>query len=181
LLGEVLSSALEGARGRDHAARPVSVGTAALRAGSQQWNAPGADMTPSKAPASAEQAQARAERFHALYREHFDFVFRNLRRLGVPAASVDDALQDVFVVVLRRLDGFREGTHPKAWLFAIALRVAGNYRRARRAGAGPRPSSRPIGSPARSSGPSISSRAAKPRTCCMRFSTRSTMTSARCS
>ena len=57
-------------------------------------------------------------------------MFRNLRRLGIAPASVDDALQDVFVVVLRRLDGFREGTHPKAWLFAIALRVAGNYRRA---------------------------------------------------
>ena len=75
-------------------------------------------------------APARAERFHALYCEHFDFVFRNLRRLGVASAAVDDALQDVFVVALRRLDGYRDGTHPRAWLFAIALRVAGNYRRA---------------------------------------------------
>jgi RNA polymerase sigma-70 factor (ECF subfamily) len=65
-----------------------------------------------------------------LYREHFDFVFRNLRRLGVAEASVDDALQDVFLVVLRRIDGFEAGTHAKAWLFAIAMRVAGNYRRA---------------------------------------------------
>ena len=41
-----------------------------------------------------------------------------------------NALQDVFVVALRRLDDFRDGTHPRAWLFAIALRVAGNFRRA---------------------------------------------------
>jgi RNA polymerase sigma-70 factor (ECF subfamily) len=74
--------------------------------------------------------QVQRERFDALYREHFDFVFRNLRRLGVPEATVDDALQDVFLVVLRRIDGFQAGTHAKAWLFAIALRVAGNYRRA---------------------------------------------------
>ncbi|MFI5307479.1 MAG: RNA polymerase sigma factor [Polyangiales bacterium] len=70
-----------------------------------------------------------AKRFHALYRQHFDFVFRNVRRLGVPDAQVDDAVQDVFLVVLRQLHKFTEGTHSKAWLFAIALRVARNYRR----------------------------------------------------
>ncbi|HKP64568.1 MAG TPA: sigma-70 family RNA polymerase sigma factor [Polyangiales bacterium] len=71
------------------------------------------------------------ERFHALYREHFDFVFRNLRRLGVPEPAVEDALQDVYLVVLRRIEEF-QGTHVKAWLFAILLRVAGNYRRSQR-------------------------------------------------
>ncbi len=79
-----------------------------------------------------ELTSAERERFHALYREQFDFVFRNLRRLGVPGAAVDDALQDVYLVALRRIGDFREGTHPRAWLFAIAMRVAGNYRRAQR-------------------------------------------------
>lgn len=68
-------------------------------------------------------------RFHALYCEHFDFVFRNLRRLGVAPASTDDALQDVYLVVLRRLADLQDDTHVKAWLFAILLRVAGNHRR----------------------------------------------------
>lgn len=68
-------------------------------------------------------------RFHALYREHFDFVFRNLRRLGVPAASTDDALQEVYLVVLRRLRALEHDSHVKAWLFAIILRVASNQRR----------------------------------------------------
>jgi RNA polymerase sigma-70 factor (ECF subfamily) len=71
----------------------------------------------------------RGERFHALYRAHFDFVFRNLRRLGVPSAQIDDALQDVFLVALKHIDKYADGTHGKAWLFAIALRVARNYRR----------------------------------------------------
>jgi RNA polymerase sigma-70 factor (ECF subfamily) len=70
-----------------------------------------------------------SERFHVLYREHFDFVFRNLRRLGVPSAQLDDALQDVFLVALRHIDKYEDGSHGKAWLFAIALRVARNYRR----------------------------------------------------
>src|SRR5262245_30718822 len=50
------------------------------------------------------------EQFGALYREHFDFVFRNLRRLGVPSEATDDALQEVFCVVLRRIDDYRPGT-----------------------------------------------------------------------
>ncbi len=72
------------------------------------------------------------ELFDALYREHFDFVFRNLRRLGVAEAAIDDGLQDVYLVALRRIGEFREGTHAKAWLFAIVLRVAGNLRRSQR-------------------------------------------------
>src|ERR1700755_3080837 len=72
------------------------------------------------------------ELFNALYREHFDFVFRNLRRLGVAESAIDDALQDVFLVGLRRIAEFCDGTHPKAWLFAIVLRVAGNHRRSLR-------------------------------------------------
>jgi RNA polymerase sigma-70 factor (ECF subfamily) len=55
-----------------------------------------------------------------------------LRRLGVVDGAIDDALQDVYLVVLRRISGLHEGTHPKAWLFAILLRVAGNYRRSQR-------------------------------------------------
>jgi RNA polymerase sigma-70 factor (ECF subfamily) len=68
-------------------------------------------------------------RFHDLYRDHFDFVFRNVRRLGVPASQVDDAVQDVFLVALKHIDKYVDGSHGKAWLFAIALRVARNYRR----------------------------------------------------
>lgn len=72
------------------------------------------------------------ERFDALYRDHFDFVFRNLRRMGVPSASTDDALQDVYLAALRHIADLREGSHEKAWLFAIAMRVASNHRRAQR-------------------------------------------------
>lgn len=70
--------------------------------------------------------------FESLYREHFDFVFRNLRRLGIRDEQLDDAVQDCFMVVLRRLGDYRLGTSPKGWLFAIAVRVASNYRRRQR-------------------------------------------------
>lgn len=65
--------------------------------------------------------------FEALFRAHFDFVHANLRRLGVAPAAVDDAVQEVFLVVLRRAD--TPVAWIRAWLFGIVRRVAWRYRR----------------------------------------------------
>jgi RNA polymerase sigma-70 factor (ECF subfamily) len=67
--------------------------------------------------------------FDALYREHFGFVWRSLRRLGVPEQALDDAAQEVFVVVHRRARELHLETSAKACLFAIAQRVASDQRR----------------------------------------------------
>lgn len=71
--------------------------------------------------------------FRSLYDAHVAFVWRNLRRLGVPDADVDDKVQEVFVVAHRRWSDFVERGHgPRAWLFQIALRVASDARRHKR-------------------------------------------------
>jgi RNA polymerase sigma-70 factor (ECF subfamily) len=82
-------------------------------------------------------AGARAERdvraFRALYDAQVDFVWRNLRRLGVVEGDVDDKTQEVFVIAHRRFGEFEERGHgPRAWLFQIVLRVASDARRHRR-------------------------------------------------
>ena len=64
----------------------------------------------------------------ALYTEYFDFVWRSVRRLGVRPSQLEDAVQDVFVVVQRRLSDFEGRSSVKTWLFGIALRVAKDYR-----------------------------------------------------
>lgn len=69
--------------------------------------------------------------FDEVYEEHADFVWRGLRRLGVPDAEIDDALQDTFVVVHRRLSSFEGKSSVKTWIFGIALRVARTHRRSR--------------------------------------------------
>jgi RNA polymerase sigma-70 factor (ECF subfamily) len=56
--------------------------------------------------------------------DHFDFVWRSLRRLGVPEALLDDAAQEVFVVVCRRLADFAGRSALRSWLFGIAMNVA---------------------------------------------------------
>lgn len=64
----------------------------------------------------------------AAYRDHHAYVHRALGRLGVAPDLVDDALQDVFLVVHRRLAEFAGRSSLRTWLFAIALRVARKYR-----------------------------------------------------
>jgi RNA polymerase sigma-70 factor (ECF subfamily) len=64
----------------------------------------------------------------AVYEAHFRYVWRCLRSLGVHDAQLDDALQDVFLVVQRRLPEFDGGAQLRTWLYAIALRIARKYR-----------------------------------------------------
>lgn len=66
--------------------------------------------------------------FAELYAEHAPFVWRTMRRLGVRPADVEDTCQEVFVVVFGKLDLFNGGSM-RAWLFAIASRVAADYRK----------------------------------------------------
>jgi len=65
----------------------------------------------------------------AIYDEFFDFVWRSLQRLGVAPAALDDALQDVFLVVHRRIAEFEGRSTLKTWIFGICLRVASDYTR----------------------------------------------------
>jgi RNA polymerase sigma-70 factor (ECF subfamily) len=67
--------------------------------------------------------------FDELYDQHFKFVWRSLRRLGVREALLDDASQDAFIVVHRRLADYEPRVSVRAWLYAIARRVAHDYRR----------------------------------------------------
>jgi RNA polymerase sigma-70 factor, ECF subfamily len=72
--------------------------------------------------------------FTALYRAHFAYVFRTLRRLGVPPADLDDLAQEAFTVVLKRLGDYQPDRPARPWLFGIAFRVAAAHwrRRSRR-------------------------------------------------
>src|SRR5262249_26793567 len=76
-----------------------------------------------------EPAKCLAAPMDELLREHFDFVWRLLRRVGVAAASVDDAAQEVFVVAMRKHASIVPGRE-RSFLYGVALRVAADQRRA---------------------------------------------------
>lgn len=70
-----------------------------------------------------------ARSFEEVYRENVRFVWRQVRRLGVNEADVEDVCQLVFEVVHRQLPAFRGDAKITTWLFAIVLRVVSDYRR----------------------------------------------------
>jgi RNA polymerase sigma-70 factor (ECF subfamily) len=70
--------------------------------------------------------------YEHVYEKNFDFVWRNARRLGLSDAVVDDVVQDVFIVVHRRLGEFQARSSIRTWLFGILLKVAKDQRRGER-------------------------------------------------
>ena len=63
-----------------------------------------------------------------LFTNHYSWVWRTLRRLGVADAATDDAAQQVFLVAANRLDRIAPGCE-RTFLTGVALRVAANARR----------------------------------------------------
>jgi RNA polymerase sigma-70 factor, ECF subfamily len=67
--------------------------------------------------------------FRAFHAEHFDLVWRVLTRFGAPPDELEDLVQDVFVIVHRKLPTFRREARVSTWLFAICRKVAAGARR----------------------------------------------------
>jgi RNA polymerase sigma-70 factor (ECF subfamily) len=98
------------------------------------------DALPAHAPRAAqprlgvgmahEMAAARSEtRLERMVAEHAPAVWRFLRRLGIPEADVDDALQEVILVAARRIGDIVDGSE-KSFLMSTAYRIARATRRA---------------------------------------------------
>jgi len=67
-----------------------------------------------------------------IFREHAPFVWRGLRRLGIPESDVEDVCQEVFVVVHRKLGDFEGRSSLRTWIYGICARTASDYRRSGR-------------------------------------------------
>ncbi len=67
--------------------------------------------------------------FRALFEEHFTYVLRSLRRLGIRGADLEDLTHEVFVTVYRRLADYDPTRPIRPWLFGVALRIAAAHRR----------------------------------------------------
>lgn len=69
--------------------------------------------------------------WRTLYDEHFDFAWRTSRRLGLPEADAEDAVQEAFQVAWARLDTFSMGRF-STWLYRIVANVVSARLRKRR-------------------------------------------------
>jgi RNA polymerase sigma-70 factor, ECF subfamily len=77
---------------------------------------------------TSRRASASEQRLTSLMQQHFELVWRSLRRFGLSAADADDGAQEVFLVASRKLDEIVEGRE-RSFLFSAALRVASTRRR----------------------------------------------------
>lgn len=66
-----------------------------------------------------------------IYDRYFAFVWRTARRLGVANESVDDIVQETFLVVHRRLAEVR-ACALRPWIYGIVLHTVRNHRRSLR-------------------------------------------------
>jgi RNA polymerase sigma-70 factor (ECF subfamily) len=65
----------------------------------------------------------------ALYRAHAQTIARWAARLGGPGVDVEDVVQEVFLVVSRKLDGFRGESRVTTWLYRITANTVRHQRR----------------------------------------------------
>lgn len=70
-----------------------------------------------------------AQRLRDIFEQHAEFVWRTLRNLGVASAELEDATQEVFVVVHGRLAAYEERDKMRSWLYAICVRVSQRQKR----------------------------------------------------
>lgn len=72
--------------------------------------------------------RASGPRLVGLVRDHYAFVWRLLRRLGLREGDADDAAQQVFLTASRRLNDV-EVARERAFLYGVALNVGARARR----------------------------------------------------
>jgi RNA polymerase sigma-70 factor (ECF subfamily) len=66
------------------------------------------------------------------YRSYAQDAARWARHLGGATIDVEDVVQDVFLVVIRRLASYRGDARFTTWLFEITRKVVANHRRRQR-------------------------------------------------
>jgi RNA polymerase sigma-70 factor (ECF subfamily) len=61
--------------------------------------------------------------FSVIYQTYFDFVWRCTRRLGVGPQSIDDVVQEIFIVIHARLSTLNSPTALRSWIYGIIRRT----------------------------------------------------------
>lgn len=93
----------------------AALGSAPARADERREDASGAPFAPPS--------------FDEVYEAHVDYLWRAARGMGVSPSAVDDVLQDLFLVVHRRLPDFEGRASLRTWLTRILVRVVSEHRR----------------------------------------------------
>jgi RNA polymerase sigma-70 factor (ECF subfamily) len=67
-----------------------------------------------------------------IYRDYFNFIWSSARHLGTTQDSIDDVVQDVFLVIHLKLPTLQRPASLRSWIYGIVRRTVSDYRRSRR-------------------------------------------------
>jgi RNA polymerase sigma-70 factor (ECF subfamily) len=70
--------------------------------------------------------------FQSVYQQYFDFVWSTVRRFGVAPESIDDVVQDIFIVIHAKLDTLEKPEALRSWIYGVIRRSVSMHRRAKR-------------------------------------------------
>jgi len=85
---------------------------------------------PEQAPAGEAPPQTPAD-WRAFYDANWPWIFGLIRRMGGGDIDVEDAVQDVFLVLASKLDTFEGRSQLRTWVYRICLNVTSEHRRRR--------------------------------------------------
>src|SRR6185369_12851552 len=83
-------------------------------------------------PAPSQLPGGMSASLEAVYRAEVKPVWRLLSRLGIPSASVEDLVHEVFLTAHRKWSDYDATRPARAWLFGIAYRLASDFRALKR-------------------------------------------------
>lgn len=69
--------------------------------------------------------------FREVYDQYFAFVWRSAAHRGVPSSALDDVVQEVFIVVDRKLPEFEGRSTLRFWIAGIVRKVVADFVRKR--------------------------------------------------
>lgn len=90
-------------------------------------------MASAQAASSVQTPPPKVLSFLDVYEQYVDFAWASARRLGVPPESMDDVVQEAFIVVHQRLHTLHRPEAIRSWVYGIVRRTVSHYHRARRA------------------------------------------------
>ena len=69
--------------------------------------------------------------FREIYQRYFEFVWSSARHLGTSPESLDDIVQEVFIVIHAKLHTIQRPESLRSWIYGVVRRTVSTHRRSR--------------------------------------------------
>src|SRR5881396_2803981 len=86
---------------------------------------------PAGATAEACPTPAELPPFREIYQRYFEFVWSSARHLGTSPESLDDIVQEVFIVIHAKLHTIQRPESLRSWIYGVVRRTVSTHRRSR--------------------------------------------------